>query len=378
MANTKISQLPIYSGSAADLRWFVMNDSAETTTFKFSGYSSQLIPGTGIDSYRTLNAGAVTGQDSIAIGANGGASAQNSINIGGSDGATAFKNITIGNNPVIGGASSIIIGNGSYSSGSGIVLGNETACYSNCIVIGNGLDANRATGLDGLGGFAITVGTDNPQNNGSYGGIFGNKNRIGNFTYNSQSYNNGGTYNFIISNNSRLGFLNATNYTGNTILGGNENIIIASGNTNTIVGGGGNVISGATSGSTLIGLNNFTEPLLNDTAYVNNLQVLRTPSTRVQSVSSGTTFTCNLDNGAKSQFYITGTSTINITNVRDGASFMIKTQTTGNYNITWTATGGYTFVFEGGIKDPGNTTTDIFVFEVFGSVIYGNRRHNYS
>ena len=115
-----------------------------------------------------------------------------------------------------------------------------------------------------------------------------------------------------------------------------------------------------------------------NTTYVENLHTYRTPSTQVQPISSGTTFTCNLENGGKSQFYITGTSTINITNVRDGASFMIKTQTDGNYVMTWTATGGYTFVFEGGIKDPGNNVTDIFVFEVFGSVIYGNRRHNYS
>jgi hypothetical protein len=113
------------------------------------------------------------------------------------------------------------------------------------------------------------------------------------------------------------------------------------------------------------------------TTYVENIHSYRTPSTQVQPISSGTTFTCNLENGAKSQFYITGTSTINITNVRDGASFMIKTQTDGNHTITWTAT-GYTFVFTGGLKDPGNNVTDIFVFEVFGSVIYGNRRHNYS
>jgi len=40
MANTKISQLPSYTGTTADLRWFVMNNSGETETFKFSGYSS--------------------------------------------------------------------------------------------------------------------------------------------------------------------------------------------------------------------------------------------------------------------------------------------------------------------------------------------------
>jgi hypothetical protein len=245
-----------------------MNNSGNTQTFKYSGYNTSITFGTGTDSIKSTNSGPVTGQDSIAIGANGGASAQNSINIGGSDGTTEFRNITIGNNPVIGGASSIIVGNGSYSSGNAVVLGNETACYANCIVIGNGLDANRATGLDGIGGgFAITVGTDNTTNNGSYGGIFGNKNKMaGGFIYDSQTYNNGGTYNFIFSNNSRLGFTGSTNYTGNTIVGGNSNIIISEGSRNSIFGGGGNVISGTTSGATLLGLDNYT-PTRNDATF---------------------------------------------------------------------------------------------------------------
>ena len=40
MANVKISALPSYTGTAADLRWFVMNNSGETETFKYSGYTS--------------------------------------------------------------------------------------------------------------------------------------------------------------------------------------------------------------------------------------------------------------------------------------------------------------------------------------------------
>jgi hypothetical protein len=35
-----ISSLPVYTGTAADLRWFIMNNSGETTTFKYSGYTS--------------------------------------------------------------------------------------------------------------------------------------------------------------------------------------------------------------------------------------------------------------------------------------------------------------------------------------------------
>lgn len=40
MANLKISQLTTYPGSDNDLRWFVMNDSGETATYKFSGFTS--------------------------------------------------------------------------------------------------------------------------------------------------------------------------------------------------------------------------------------------------------------------------------------------------------------------------------------------------
>ncbi len=51
MANVKISQLPSWTGSSADLRWFVMNNSGETETFKFSGYTSPLKESDGVDSF---------------------------------------------------------------------------------------------------------------------------------------------------------------------------------------------------------------------------------------------------------------------------------------------------------------------------------------
>jgi hypothetical protein len=81
--------------------------------------------------------------------------------------------------------------------------------------------------------------------------------------------------------------------------------------------------------------------------------------------------------GGKSQFYITGSSTIDITNVRDGASFVIKTQTDGGHTIGWSAS-GYTFLFAGGTSNPGNNKIDLFRFEVFGSVIYGERIGDFS
>ena len=364
-----ISNLPSYTGTAADLRWFVMNNSGETETSKFSGYSTSITFGSGTNSIKSTNATSASGTNAVAIGNGAQATNDGSISIG--DGISAGDgSVNIGkNNSNIASTGAVAVGRGCFGNNTfQVLLGWDIAANTNCITLGANSRTNRPYG--------ITIGVDSSFNLGSYSNILGYGNNMGNKYVGPTYYGEGGTYNNIISSNSFIGFISTGK--NSSIFGGNNNTIISAGNSNTIIGGENNIISGTTSGSTLIGLNDYTEPLLNDTAYVNNLQVLRTPSTRVQSVSSGTTFTCNLDNGAKSQFYITGTSTINITNVRDGASFMIKTQTTGNHTITWTATGGYTFVFEGGIKDPGNTTTDLFVFEVFGSVIYGNRRHNYS
>jgi hypothetical protein len=368
MANTKISQLPIWTGTAADLRWFVMNNSGETETYKFSGYSTSITFGSGTDSIKSTKATA-SATNSIAIGNGAQATNSGAVSIGDSI-ASGDGSVSIGkNNSNISATGSVAVGRGCFGNNTfNVLVGSDIAASTFGITIGGNARTNRPYG--------ITIGVDSSYNLGSYSNILGYGNLMGNKTVGGTYYGEGGTYNNVISTNSFIGFVSTGK--NSSIFGGNNNTIISSGNGNTIIGGENNIISGTTSGTTLIGISNSTGPLLNDTAYVNNLQVLRTPSTQVQPISSGTTFTCNLDLGAKSQFYITGTSTINITNVRDGASFMIKTQTNGNHTMTWTATGGYTFVFEGGIKDPGNNVTDIFVFEVFGSVIYGNRRHNYS
>jgi hypothetical protein len=348
MANTKISQLPSYTGSAADLRWFVMNDSAETTTFKFSGYTSGLINGTGADSiisapWLSQNYGGAqsNGVGSTAIGTRAEANAGQSTAYGWTCKANNDVATALGVSATASGLASIAVGYSITASNSyAIVVGAESAASGNqSLAIGRFASAQNTN--------TIAIGSNTTaETEGST--------CVGNVMLIRQS-------------------------TFSSTVGGSNNVIntTAGYNYNNIFGGINNNINGATSGATLVGCSGRTANA-SDATFVENLHIYRTPSTQVQPVSSGTTFTCNLDNGAKSQFYITGTSTINITNVRDGASFMIKTQTDGNYNMTWTATGGYTFVFEGGIKDPGNTTTDIFVFEVFGSVIYGNRRHNYS
>jgi hypothetical protein len=351
MANTKISQLPSYTGTAADLRWFVMNNSGETTTYKYSGYTSPFL------STGTTNKVIQPVEDKALLQIGSG----NTFN---DYSGTNLKNaIVIGNRNKVDGAPDkpvMFIGNDLDSQQFG----------SYALHIGNGHYAS--------GSYNISVGDSGIEMNGNYGLIIGSAGG-------SQAHKSWGEYNFNLGqSNQTQGITGAYTFGKNhTISGGQWGGIfggiggsISSGNYNSILGGENNSITGGTN-IAMIACSGRTANASN-TTFVENLHTYRTPSTQVQPVFSGTVFTCNLENGAKSQFYITGTSTINITNVRDGASFMIKTQTDGNYNITWTATGGYTFVFEGGIKDPGNNVTDIFVFEVFGSVIYGNRRHNYS
>ena len=412
MANTKISQLPSWSGTAADLRWFVMNNSGENETFKYSGYTSQVIPGNGVESYVSINLprtyapddymyilgktnAASSGQySSVWGGRNNKTNNQFGAVVGGySNTAGYICGVFVGGNNNVQGSNSVILGGESNTLSNTSVFG-MLSCYNSTANLGN--DNSNAM----IAGFSNLFSANGIQGNAMIGGR-------------SNSW-----YHF----DSRDPVIGAPRYGLGSMIGGYQNLIAGLAGTSSgshafpfLVGGKGNSLRGqestdsATSGcsiinshdSTIIGPTNAsgmfeclsstisgkTQAVMigtsgrtataDNTTYVENLHTYRTPSTQVQPISSGTTFTCNLNNGAKSQFYITGTNTINITNVRDGQSFMIKTQTDGNYVTTWTAS-GYTFVFAGGIKDPGNNVTDIFVFEVFGSVIYGNRTHNYS
>ena len=476
MSNTKISQLPLYSGTAADLRWFVMNNSGETQTFRFSGYTSPYIvdavnsifstfgtpavynptqcvgsvvigsEAVAYDDYSTVigwkaignndiegrcvalgadaqaqgrfstalgmstrvsasNATAVgynataSGDGAIAVGHTSTASGQNAIAIGKGNTCTAANSSVIGgfSNTISSGNYNAAFGGSINSFGAGVASSTITAAYNNTNIQGLNLCFIAATQDNTItsmgytyaligGGYNTVNATNASAGNAMYSSYFCTDSTI-NSGGNSNNWFSGsrdcgqtgyGKYNWITNSYNS----NINNNTGseqnewfNKIDSSSASTITTS-KSSQIIGGKGNTISGKTD-VVMVGTSGRTANA-DYTTYVENLHTYRTPSTQVQPVLSGTVFTCNIDNGAKSQFYITGTSTINITNVRDGASFMVKTQTDGNYNMTWTATGGYTFVFEGGIKDPGNNVTDIFVFEVFGSVIYGNRRHNYS
>ncbi len=374
MANTKISQLPSWSGTAADLRFFVMNNSGETETYKFSGYTSPY-KRVGTNSSNNIYDTAVVG------------GALNSI-LGG-----IGNQITIGNNSsILGGELNTI---GANTTTVSIIAGYNNSIQASLISFYGGTQDNTVTSAGYtfvlVGGGYNTVNNLNASaGNAMYSSYFcsdttindasviGSSNNwfsgsrncslvgYGKHNHISNSYNSTIT-NSVVNDTNTQWFNKIDSSSASTITLSKKSQILG-GESNTILNKE-NVVMVGTSGRTANA---------DYTTFVENLHIFRTPSERVQPLTSGTTFTMDLDNGAKGQFVLTGASTINITNVRDGASFMIKTQTTAGHNITWTATGGYTFLFDDGGSQPGNTSVDIFNFDVFGSVIYGTRRHNFT
>jgi len=260
MANTKISQLPSFTGTAADLRWFVTNNSGETETFKYSGFSTSITFGEGSNSIKSTNATSASGTNAVSIGAGAAASGTGGISIG-TGSVSGAATIGIGNN--LNGVSNgaIAIGSAMYSNGQfNIQIGNDTAANTRGIVIGQ---ESRSGAND-----SITIGNSNDQNLGVSSSIIGYNNLIAIKYFGADYYDLGGSYNNIYAADSFIGF-RTTGRLYNTILGGYNQTIIASGNSNTIIGGFSNTISGTTSGSTLLGMNNFI-PTRNDATFAVN------------------------------------------------------------------------------------------------------------
>lgn len=166
----------------------------------------------------------------------------------------------------------------------------------------------------------------------------------------------------------------------NTILGSiGSTINNVNAERNVIIGGSGNTISSAVN-QIQLGLIGRTTTI-SDTTSVENIHYFRRISTEVQSMVSGVTFTgttaINWNLGGKAQITITGASNVELTNVRNGASFLLKTTTDGGHTINWSST-GYTFKWKGGDSVPGNNKTDLWRFEVFGTEIYGEKIADFS
>jgi hypothetical protein len=260
MANVKISQLPSWTGSSADLRWFVMNNSGETETFKFSGYTSPLKSGDGTNSvvpvYNTsasnvgLRASIVGGvgntitstQDSNSIfGGN-----SNSISSPSTDGANTIvggftAGITQGGACGIYSASATISSAGSiYNTIMGAQVANITSGNRHAIHGGNYQNITGGNnGFIGAGNNNTISGSDSAILGGTGNNIAGGS--ISTILNGETNTINGGLQAHILG-----GFLNTINagYTRSIINGGSNNIS-GTGRYIDINGGFGNTINGS-------------------------------------------------------------------------------------------------------------------------------------
>lgn len=191
MANVKISALPTWSGTAADLRWFVMNNSGETETFKFSGYTSTISAGN-----RTRN------------GMLGGAG-----------------------NTISGGDYSVMLGGGDQtctSSFGAVVAGYGNAGNSYCGIVGGYGNVNG-------GEVNLTHGSQNTTQGKNGSIIAAQGSQLQGDTSTNQYCFIGAGYTNIIATSLRT-----------SILSGEYNTITSSPNSS-IIGGTGNTLSGKTS-----------------------------------------------------------------------------------------------------------------------------------
>ena len=241
MANVKISALPSYTGSAADLRWFVMNNSGETITFKYSGYSSP---------YKWNNS-------------TNGVSEVNYTE------RTEF-NTQGGTNTISGTGPHMVIGSGNTVGGD-----------SNFVVIGYNNTAGYTAGIGKIGTFIY--GQNNYSTNGRWNTIFGWSNNVSGLGSQAfgDNHNVSGTNAAAFgNNNSNIGYagmavgnscavggeccnsfgnnndINAGNYQG--IWGGQNNSINSAQNNNSIVGGENNSIGLGVASTTITAAYNNT------------------------------------------------------------------------------------------------------------------------
>jgi hypothetical protein len=275
MSNTKISQLPSYTGTAADLRWFVMNNSGETTTYKYSGYSTSVSYGDGISSIKSTNANNSLGDYSVSIGDGASTLASNQISIGknansggGSD-ASNSNAISIGTNSINRyndtGCGGIAIGNEADADNfirNSVAIGYRATAKVGGVSIGdqanfgfNG-DAQVAIGCNSVssadGSIAIGFGCDVRANNstavGRFSGILS-----GDYSVNIGAENAVSAERVVL-----IGAQQSVSSPYSTLINGVSNTLSSTGYYNNIFNGSGNTIANFSSYASIFGGNNNT------------------------------------------------------------------------------------------------------------------------
>jgi hypothetical protein len=243
MANTKISQLPEYTGNTYN-GYFVWNDSGETTTYKTKQTNSYVkrLEVKDLADTNTINANV---KSALVLGKG------NTIS------STENRNYFIlGNDNTINAA----IGGGVFA----MVLGNNSSVSS--------------FGGICIGGFSSANGERSFRwgNNGNSGGVesfsWGEQVNVSG----TRSFGFGGYMTITPENSYSFGVANSittsTPYQG--IFGSESNLISSTGGNNFIFGSKASTISGTSQFVSLIGLSGFTSPTEDNTTYVDNFQVI--------------------------------------------------------------------------------------------------------
>jgi hypothetical protein len=307
MANLKISQLTTYTGTSADLRWFVMNNATESETFKFSGYTSPLKESDGLDSF---------------------------VNVYDTSSDTAGDNQSI-----VGGFNNTILETGprvSIFGGYDNTITNKGKGYGSVIVGGGGNTINGPT--DGTGNFGGSIfGSTTCENNGYFGSIVGAIRAYIGVT-NNHSNIVGGDTNQILNDNSHS-FIGGG--LSNTIQVSCQKSIILGGRNNTInnqfgiIAGGGQNTAGYIS-AVLAGFNNNAQ---NQTTIIGG--ETNTASGAYGGVFGGTGNA--VSSGAYSAIYNSQNSTINSSGTRNALLSTNNSTITGSQqNAVMIGTSGRT------------------------------------
>ena len=411
MANTKVSQLPIWSGTAADLRWFIMNNSGETETFKFSGYTSPLKAGTGTDSAVSLNltpsyapsanmfvfgnhSAVSSGDESAVLGGknNKTESAQGAV-VGGLSNTAGFRCFVGGgyNNYANGNAAAILGGENNLCSN--VSQGGIFGAVQNSLYGGNDVANNMFGGyqnrlvLNGSQGITMLGGSENrwhqfdgrnADTRRSYGCmISGYANRIEGLTADSNGAHAypllmGGTLNKIFGAES-----DDTGTTGATIINSFTSTI-----KNSLYSAHIDCQSSTISGKTqavMIGCSGRTADASN-TTYVENLRVFRQAQYgNYNNGNKGTSYTIDWNNGNIQKVVLTGNTTFSATNITDGTTYIFKVSqdATGNRTATWSSG---IFKFANGAPptlSTGANAVDIFTFVAMDGLLYGVAQLNF-
>ena len=208
-----ISQLPEYSGSANDLRWFIMNNSGETETFKYSGYTSPFKTGS-VDNSATLigyaasnagRAGVLVGGSSTSYSNTANSIVWGEGNYVGTD--QQYPSAVFGRACNSTGSGNLVAGNNSSASG-GYSLVVAEGCSSSTVW---GVSLGRSNSIDGGSYMSIVAGNINGIQNSYAAVVFGEQNSINGSQHSAvlggklNSITSSSPYNAIIgSNNSSI------------------------------------------------------------------------------------------------------------------------------------------------------------------------------